>query len=801
MAFDPQEARDNAGRWTRGGSDELPRGVIDTRATDVSGDVWNTSTAKRLETEYAAVRPDLDAIVQKGIEAGDEVETTRTGANGWEEDVSGSDQEAAETAYKDAHYQSNYDAEVESWQNSGSATADAKYNLSEDDEFKTDWLADFISSRTDNDEERIPYTAQQLSDAIEIKAGEEGSDDPDITFNDDFLSEPDNLNPNFSAAQLALPGIDVPMPDGKASLTPAMREDIIKSLTEAFNDKAEKNSSDVPVPDYISEQATESTAEEWSNMSDDDKLSWTKDNTDIISEDNETTNTGALELPTKFDPLNETSGEDYKKTQAIAKYLSDQRAAQLITDRIGNAKWKPRSEFLGSDADYEKLYGPGGVGAKKDEAWTQRMLGLIQSVDNKLWSGWKGSSTGNEGKILQVAAADELGGRLREAKQDTNLHPRVYNTDTAPDGVLAAGAVIKNPTAYAYNETENAKAVMKAYTTGAPMNVVDAYVVQAAGADSKTYSLQQMMDAAKTISAYFATTKPSEKEMPALKSEAVGGYIRLPEVSILRNGAASTTISRDVANGWNGTTNYAPSGIDKKAVIAEANDTFKSIGGYEGVKAAVRAKWETTQYLLDRADMPLVQVYRGITLPHTLDGATQTGEFNPPSSGIVKGFTTTDDLYKTLTTGKTPENGDMNLATMKIGDKIKIASGKTITKVSEDTQYGTQLGKWTYSEPANPANRIVMRAEVPRTAVVSVPAYGVNVKSEQEVVVVGTAWRNWDAWSGRAPSFDSVPIGAKPAGNKDEAIAQHTSDANAEWAKESAEIDQMIAEKKAKVAA
>jgi len=79
---------------------------------------------------------------------------------------------------------------------------------------------------------------------------------------------------------------------------------------------------------------------------------------------------------------------------------------------------------------------------------------------------------------------------------------------------------------------------------------------------------------------------------------------------------------------------------------------------------------------------------------------------------------------------------------------------------------------------------------------VSVPAYGDNVHSEQEVVIVGTAWRNWDAWSGRAPSFEEVPMGKKAEGDKTEALATVKAANNEAWAKESAEIDQMIADKK-----
>jgi hypothetical protein len=52
--------------------------------------------------------------------------------------------------------------------------------------------------------------------------------------------------------------------------------------------------------------------------------------------------------------------------------------------------------------------------------------------------------------------------------------------------------------------------------------------------------------------------------------------------------------------------------------------------------------------------------------------------------------------------------------------------------------------------------RVVMRARVPRTAVVSVPAYGQNIHSEHEVVVAGTAWNKWDAFYQRAPRFEEV---------------------------------------------
>jgi len=51
---------------------------------------------------------------------------------------------------------------------------------------------------------------------------------------------------------------------------------------------------------------------------------------------------------------------------------------------------------------------------------------------------------------------------------------------------------------------------------------------------------------------------------------------------------------------------------------------------------------------------------------------------------------------------------------------------------------------------------VVVRARVPRTAVISVPAYGKNIHEEKEVVVAGTSWKAWDAWYQKAPSTGKV---------------------------------------------
>jgi hypothetical protein len=52
------------------------------------------------------------------------------------------------------------------------------------------------------------------------------------------------------------------------------------------------------------------------------------------------------------------------------------------------------------------------------------------------------------------------------------------------------------------------------------------------------------------------------------------------------------------------------SNFDKAENIARANNDF--IGGYEAVKAYVRGKWETTQYMLDESGDPILNLYRGL---------------------------------------------------------------------------------------------------------------------------------------------------------------------------------------------
>src|ERR1035437_9114851 len=719
--YNPDELREGTGphptRWTTGGGggdSAVERHLLDPRVTDVGGDEWNRKTAERLEKEYAAVRPEIDAIATEVVlvtpsdwkvvehpDAGGPLKFALQASNGtyglnangvginafatiaeaeaskatysptqslmddeepdaapkeWG-DLTGSQQEEAESSYKDNHIDAEITYAHDNWVDEGGAMQAAKEELAQDDDFKSEFIAEFIADRTENDEARIPFNVGDLAGAINIKPGDEGGDDPEITFDEEYLKEPDNFL--HGGGQMQLPGIE---PQNPADfLTEKMRADITTALTKAFNKEALSKADHIDPPDYLDEQAQESVQDSWDNMDEDEQFSYAKENVDSLKEapvsypavpQIRTTN---LAWPSKFDPLNKTSGTDYQRTQALAKFIADKRGAQLITERtdagiIGAKRWepgvgptlsgstddfrgwKPRDKFLGSDADYAKLYGPGGVGAKKDAAWTARMQKELQQADFKLWAGWKGSSTGPEGRLLQVAASDELGGRIREAKPNAPASRLFGDQMTVAESKYKAKLILSDTGDY-YDPELKAQA-------------------------------QKYMDENK-----FSVDDPKKSNVLELDSENVNGYIRLPKVIVDKNGAASTTVSQTVANQWNGTTNNAPEGINKKESIAYANKEFAAIGGYEGVKAAMRAKWETTQYLLDKADTPVVDLYRGMKVEHVLKGVADKSEFNAPYSGIVKEV------------GPFGEKSH-DLAKMAVGDQIKTALGKTITKVS-----------------------------------------------------------------------------------------------------------------------
>jgi hypothetical protein len=139
-------------------------------------------------------------------------------------------------------------------------------------------------------------------------------------------------------------------------------------------------------------------------------------------------------------------------------------------------------------------------------------------------------------------------------------------------------------------------------------------------------------------------------------------------------------------------------------------------GGYDAVKAYVRGKWETTQWLLDKADLQTVGLWRGLDLD------TKNERTEIVNTQTARGAMS----YNKLPEAVVRRNG---------------AASSTIKR-----------------SVANNWSKVTIRVQVPRTAIVSVPVYGQNAHNEHEVIIAGTAWKAWDAWQGPAPSFDEVPL-------------------------------------------
>jgi hypothetical protein len=574
-----------------GSSPDIADGHLDPKVVEVGGDAWNKATARRLEREYQTAKPKLDDLLDKvtgGAEAGPIEPISSTGAvpkvddesepqdeeepdegvyvpESWEE-MNDNDQEDVKQEYYSKKLSDYEESEQQSWYDNGGALDEAKAQLAGPD-FVHDTVKEYMTEKDDDGEPftetKFPYTVDQLAKAIVVEYESDGSGTGklDIGFDATELMEPIGSPPK---EQGTLPGIEPE--DLSKRLTKEMRDELSKVLTEKFDEQAEKNSSDVEPPSYLADQAKEFMEENWEhNMSDADKFGFAKYETSIIKDLQEMVDAGNAAVanesvsgrPDKFDPLNETTGNDYKKTQRLARLLSIERAKQVMKDR--------GIEF--------------GAGVNPTLA--------LNRVDNKLWAAWKSSSTSIEGQLLQVATADELGGRL-------------------------------NP------------------KTGH------------------------------------------------------GGKVEL----------------------------------DRDKIIYDADGDYKFMGGYKGVLAYVRAKWETTQFLLDQAGISELQLYRGIALD--------------------------PDKFAQAEREKLLSMKQMVEGHAKVPNLNVVRNGAASTSVKASVSNG-----WS-----SDATRVVLRAYVPRTAAVSVPAYGINVQSEQEVVVAGTAWKAWDAWIGKAPDFEKVKLAA-----------------------------------------
>jgi hypothetical protein len=575
--YDPDEPRDPHGQWTSGGGGEaIAARPVNPEVVDIGGDQWNKQTALRLETEYEGAYHDLDAIAHGLVEASkaepveppseeDEPEPSYEPST-WDE-MSGTDQEKTTDYYKMHEFNSIYENEVQNWQEENSVD-DAKSNLQyEFEKHNDDWAVDAVNEL--KQEMRIPYKAEDVVKAlkIEYQTGYGSDKDPDVGIDHTKLPEPEGWK--FSEKEPSLPGIEPPSHE----MPEAMTEAINAKVVEAFNKQAEKMSSDLEPPEYLTESAQEFLEEGWEQMTNKQKFIYAQE-AGVLDKEMSSSKPVVPQkldkLPDDFDPLGEVEQhQDYKRTQLVARELSVRRAAALMLER--------EVEFPGVKSLLPEELKMGRESVNYRQAHDVAIRAATK-MDNDLWTQWKSSSTSPGGKLLQIAIADELGGRLRT----------------------------------------------------------------------------------------------SEKQLPA------------QEVTELK---------------------------DRRIALDHANERYP--GGYQAVKAYIRGKWETTQYMLDKAGRNTLNLYRGVRVDTSKEPKQA---IESPSGEWIK--------YPQV---KLERNG---------------ASSWTTDRTVANDWIAKNAG-------------VVLRTQVPRTAAISVPAYGINMHGEHEVVLGGLAMKGWDAWQTPAPMLHS----------------------------------------------
>jgi len=574
---------------------------LDPEVVNVGGDAFNQEIAKQLEFEYQKARPALATLAGESVckeaeepEPEEDEEPEYFPPEDWDSLSADAQQEAEElwiSKNEDDWIQSESDNYYSEY-----APAEARkviaddFNASPHRENIT-WVADAIEeareSETDDPADAewrhdYPFTDKQILDAIHLDyTGEGGSypmpDKPDFEWDDAYL---DSLK--ATPKEPELPGIEPK--HGSELLTEKMRGEIERVIGDAFDKHGDSEAGDMEVPEWVTESAKDSMGEYFGQLSDKEKWKFVTNNSEILDHEAEKygqptqaeTAVGPIKLPNVYDPLNETSGNDYKRTQQLARYLSVERAMQIMQQR-------------GLD---EALNAKGEIGKVEPE----QLRSNIARLDAELWRSWKDSSTTASGKLLQVATAAELGGRLR----------------------------------------------MK----------------------------------------HFSETR--------------------------------------------------------EQIVERANKLYEHVGGFEGIKAYVRAKWETTQYLLDKAGIKTLDLYRGYEEEREKYDKMFDGKRRviPYEEWERRHYAAHQDVQGPYAS---------HFAYMPTLDVERNGAASATTDINVANAWRT--GRNT---------KVTLRAQVPRTAAVSVPAYGINIHTEHEVVIAGTAWKGWDAWAGKAP-----PLGNK----------------------------------------
>lgn len=154
----------------------------------------------------------------------------------------------------------------------------------------------------------------------------------------------------------------------------------------------------------------------------------------------------------------------------------------------------------------------------------------------------------------------------------------------------------------------------------------------------------------------------------------------------------------------------------------------------------VRATWEASQYALRKAEIAEVTTWRGLVLPKALVDEQGSAEMKK--------------MIRKRDVGEPKNAGDPEVFTALPGISLKRNGCASATTSPGVANSWGGVGAGNMEQPV----RVVLRIKSPRTAVLSAPVFGQNDASEQETILAGTSWKEWDAWLNKAPAEGYQPF-------------------------------------------
>lgn len=370
--FNPDEPRDDHGRWTEGGATESqpPTQAVDPEHARLEGEATKGTAA-------------LEAILPAAIQSadysnipGEEVEDTE---KTWDDLSSKQQADIKDQFYEESYGNGNYGSSPDASE-MDSLTAD---NLTKAD--KQNFISDVAATAAQNLEDHKAFTSEGMFGTMHVGVNadtiEEAIAVSDTTVGRDV--------PVIDDAEFAL----IKTTDGHdltEEQSNAVADAIDAAWTEHWNKAVEDYQQSDSFSELMSERESEAISEAWDSMTPKESLQWGIDNNVLAYEDIHGSHTTHAPVSPgapsvwEWQHDNNFSDPNYAKTSAIAHELVARRFEQLLKERSV----------------------PTGAGAY-DAAPT------AESISASVWDAWKSKSDSSGGLALQLAVQRELGGVSR----------------------------------------------------------------------------------------------------------------------------------------------------------------------------------------------------------------------------------------------------------------------------------------------------------------------------------------------------------------------------------------------------